>query len=108
MLDLLQLRDGGLYRADHVALDDEVQVLDGALLELRVELLERDAALGLHRRALLDPQPLAALLGEVARLALGVDDARDLAGGRRLVEAEDLDRVARLRVLHALALVVVE
>ena len=30
----------------------------------------------------------------VARLALVLDDARELARGRRLVEAEDLDRVA--------------
>ena len=40
-------------------------------------------------------QALAAHLRELARLALVLDDARELAGRRRLVEAEDLDRVAR-------------
>ena len=50
----------------------------------------------------------AAPLREVARLALVLDDARELAGGRRLVEAEDLDRVARPRLLDLLAAVVVE
>ena len=34
-------------------------------------------------------------LREMAGLALVLDDARVLAGGRRLVEAEDLDRRAR-------------
>jgi hypothetical protein len=37
-----------------------------------------------------------------------LDDPRDLAGGRRTVEAENLDRVARLRLLQLLALVVEE
>src|SRR6266700_4990490 len=33
------------------------------------------------------------------RLALIGDNASDLAGGRRIVEAEDLDRVTRLGIL---------
>ncbi len=56
----------------------------------------------------LAPQALAALLGELAGAAVVLDDAAELAGGRRLVEAEDLDRVARLGRLDALAAVVVE
>ena len=39
----------------------------------------------------------------MARLALVLDDAGVLAGRRRLVEAEDLDRRARARLLHLLA-----
>src|SRR5204862_878580 len=59
-------------------------------------------------RERLAPQALAALVCEVAGAALVLDDARELAGGRRLVEAEDLDGVARPRLLQALAAVVVE
>ena len=40
--------------------------------------------------------------------ALVLDHAGELAGGRRLVEAEDLDRIARPRLLQLLAAVVVE
>ena len=43
MLDLRELRDRSLDRADDVALEHEVQVLDGALLDLLEEGLERDA-----------------------------------------------------------------
>ena len=53
--------------------------------------LERDAAARLLRERLA-AQPLAALLRELARAALVLDHARQLAGRRRLVEAEDLDR----------------
>ena len=57
---------------------------------------------------LLAAETLGALLREVAGLTVVLDDAAELAGGRRLVEAEDLDRVAGLRVVLLLALVVVE
>ncbi len=77
--DLLQLRDGGLDRALHVGLDDEVQVLDGALLQLLEEPVEGDALLRALRE-LLAAQPLAADVGEVARLAVVLDHARELAG----------------------------
>jgi hypothetical protein len=45
VLDLRELRDRGLDGAAHVALEDEVQVLDGAFLELGEERLERHARL---------------------------------------------------------------
>ncbi len=41
-------------------------------------------------------------------LALVLDDAAQLAGGRRAVEAENLDRLAGERLLHLFAAVVVE
>ena len=44
----------------------------------------------------------------VARLALVLDDARELAGGRRHVEAEDLDRRTGAGFRDLLAAVVVE
>ena len=59
-------------------------------------------------RELLAAQTLAARLRELARLPLVLDDAAVLAGGRRMVEAEDLDRVAGPGLLDLLALVVVE
>ena len=53
-------------------------------------------------------QPLAALVRELAGAAVVLDDARELAGLRRLVEAEDLDRDRPgLRCSSALAAVVV-
>ena len=76
-------------------------------LHLLEELVERDAAARLLR-ARLAPEPLAALLGEVAGPCLLLDDAPELAGGRRAVEAEDLDRIAGLRLLDPLAAIVVE
>src|SRR5919204_532882 len=44
----------------------------------------------------------------MARLAVVLDDAGLLAGRRRLVEAQDLDRRAGLRLLHLLAAIVVQ
>src|SRR5205807_597064 len=107
MLDLRELRHDRLDRTLHIALDDDVQVLDGAGPDLLEELLERDAACPLLRHRLA-AQAFATLLRELARAALALDDAAELAGGRRLVEAEDLDRLARERLLDPLAAVVVE
>ena len=59
-------------------------------------------------RERLAPEALAALLREVARAPVVLDHAAELAGRRRLVEAEDLDRIARARRLDLLAAVVVE
>ena len=106
VVDLSDLVDGGLDRALHVGLDDQGELLDGALLHLREQVLEADrlAALGEHLGAL----ALRALLGGLAGDAVVLDDAAQLAGRRRLVEAEDLDRDARPGVLDALAVVVVQ
>ena len=106
VLDLSELTDDRLDRALHVAFDHEVQVAHLAGLHLLEEVLERDAGRTLLRE-LLAPQALGALLSGLARLALVLDDARELAGGRRLVEAEDLHRVARLGLGQLLAFVVV-
>ena len=100
VLDLRQLADDRLDRALDVALDDEVEVLDLAGLQLLEQVLERDAR-GRPDRELLAAQALGALLREIAGVAVVLDHPGELAGRRRLVEAEDLDRVARLRVLAA-------
>src|SRR5712691_8589391 len=93
VLDLLQLGDCRLDGADDVALQDQVQLLDGALLHLREQLAAH---------------PLAAAVRERARLALVLDDACRLSGRRRLVEAEDLDRRSGRRLLQLLAAEVIE
>ena len=76
-------------------------------LQLLEERLERHAAAGLLRERLA-AQTLPALVRELARAALLLDDAPHLACGRGLVEAEDLDRLARVRLLDAFPAVVVE
>ena len=78
VVDLRELADDGLDRALHVGLDDEVELAERALLDLREELLQRDALLRAPRE-LLGAQALAAQLREVARLALVLDDAGVLA-----------------------------
>ena len=105
--DLRQLALGRLDRALHVGLDDQAQLLDGALLHRAEQILQADglvAAARAPRRA----AALAALLGGLAGDALVVDDAAVLAGSRRLVEAEDLDGHARSGLADALAVVVVQ
>src|SRR5262249_58283594 len=54
------------------------------------------------------PQAPAALLGALARGTLFLDGAAELARLRRMVEAENLDWIARARLLYPLAAVVVE
>ena len=59
-------------------------------------------------RELLAPEALGALLGDVLRLALVLDDPRELTCGRRAVEPEDLDGLAGMRLADLLAAIVVE
>ena len=106
VLDLSELRDCRLDRPDDVALQDEVQVLDRPGLHLLVEPLDRDATRAL--RELFAPQALAARVRKLTGAPLVLDHASQLAGRRRLVEAEDLDRVSRPGVLHLVAAEVVE
>ena len=108
VLDLAELAQERLDGALDVALQDDVEVLHGTGLHLLEERLERHAACLRALRELLAAETLGALLGEILRLALVLDDARQLTRGRRPVEAEDLDRVARPGLLHLLATVVVE
>ena len=105
VLDLLELGQRRLDRAGDVRLEHDVEVLN-AFLDALEEDVERDRLRALGE--LLSAEALAARLCVLARLALVVDDARVLAGGRRLVEADDLDRIARPGVLELLAVEVVE
>ncbi len=94
-------------RALHVALDDDVELLDAALAHAGEEVIQGDALLRAPRE-LLGAHALGTQPCEMAGLALVLDDARVLARGRRLVEAEDLDGRAGARFLDLLAAVVVE
>src|SRR5579862_241215 len=107
VVDLRKLADDRLDRALDVALDDDVQVLHAAGLELCEQGLERDAAARLLRE-LLAAQPLAALVRELACPAFLLDDARQLARLRWMAESGDLDRLARPGPLDPLAAVVVQ
>ena len=80
VLDLRELGDRRLNRAADVALEDQVQILDGAFLQLREQRLERDAARLRALRELLGAEPLATALRELACLTLVLDDACELAG----------------------------
>src|SRR5919198_5661363 len=53
-------------------------------------------------------QSFATCVREVARTSLVLDNAAELTCGRRLVEAEDLDRLARAGLLDLVAAEVVE
>ena len=86
-------------------LEHDVEVLD-AFLDALEEDVERDRLRALGE--LLPAQALATRLRVLARLALVLDHARVLAGRRRLVEADDLDRIAGAGVLELLAVEVVE
>ena len=108
MLELRQLGDDGLDRADDVAADDEVEVGNLARLQLLVKPLERYSGVRAHGRELLASQSLPSPVRELASLTVVRDDPCELARRGRLVEAEDLDRIARRRLLLALALVVEE
>src|SRR5439155_7520005 len=107
VLDLRELPDDGLDRALHVRLDDDVQLLDSARLDLREELLQGDTLLRAAGE-LLRPQPLCAQTGEMTRLPVVLHHAGVLARRGRLVEAEDLDRRAGRGLLDPLAAEVVE
>ena len=96
VLELRELVDRRLDRALDVGLDDQVELLDGALLHLREEVLEADG-LAERRASISVRSRCGALLRHLAGDAVVVDDAAELAGRRRLVEAEDLDGRRRAR-----------
>src|SRR5439155_6092329 len=103
---LRQLGDLVLERFDrpgHVALDDQRELLELALPGALEDVLERDlAARAAGERLALEA--LGALGGQLAGAAVVLDDVDELAGLWDAVEAEHLDRVAGLGLLHALAL----
>src|SRR3954468_13218157 len=104
MRDLRELALGRLDRSLHVRLDDQAELLDGALLHRTEQILQADR-LGPPGQ-LLGAQPLRALLSHLASVTLAGDHAGKLARRRRLVEAQDLDRDAGARILHLDAVVV--
>src|SRR5207237_7851284 len=102
-----QLAHDGFDRANDVAFDHEVQLLDRTGLHLLEEPFERDTRRPLLGQ-LLAAQAIAANIREIASTPLVLDDASELTGGGRLVEPQDLDWIARLRLLELLAAEVVE
>ena len=76
-----------------------------AVLELAHHLLERAARAGCRAAELLAPLALA-VFGDLAGAGLVLDDGEAVAGLRRAVEAEHLDRRRRAGRLDVLALVV--
>src|SRR6266567_3088658 len=106
VLDLGELGDGRFDGPDHIALEDEIEVLNRAGLDLLEETLHRDAPRS--RCKLFASQPLAARICKLARATLVLDHASELTGRRWLVESEDLDGIARAGVLHLVAAEVVE
>ena len=105
--DLL-LRDLGdlvlerLQRAGDIGLEDDVELLDVALLDPGEDLLEADLA-RLAAGQGLGLEPVGALLGELAGAAVVLDRLHELAGVADAVEAEHLDRHPRPGGLDPLA-----
>ena len=91
-----------LERAGDVGLEDDVELLDVALLGPREDLLEADLA-GLAAGQRLGLQAVGALLGELAGAAVVLDRLDELAGLADAVEAEHLDRHPGPGALDAVA-----
>ena len=90
--ELAQRAGDGFDRALHVALDEQREVLAAGLLQRLHHLLERARRAGrAHRVATL----AHAIVGDLARTALALDDGELVAGLGREVEAQDLDRDGR-------------
>ena len=89
-----------------VRLEQEVELLELAGLDLLEDVLERALAAG-PAGLLLLAQAQRALLGLLAGRAVVLDDVDELTGLGHAVEAEDLDRIARHGLGHASARVVV-
>ncbi len=87
----------------NVRLDDDVELLDRALLELLVEVVQRDLA---HVLGALHPLELLPLGADLAGALLVLGDVERVARVRQPVEAEDLHRRRGRRLLEAVALVV--
>ena len=89
-----------LERARDVRLEHDVELLELALGALREDLVEADLA-GLLAGQRLGLQALAALLRELSRSSLVLHRLDPLAGLADAVEPQHLDRIARVRLLHA-------
>ena len=101
--DLLQRGLDRLDAALHVRLDDDVQVLHLARLDLAEEILQRDLG---DRRVGLGLFLRLALLDQLARQALVGDGVEVRARARHLAEARDLHGNGRTRARELLALIV--
>src|SRR5690242_10787633 len=89
--ELVERADDGFDRALHVALDDERKLLAAGALELAHHLFERAAHGAAARFQLLALLPRA-IIRDFAGARLARHDGKAVAGFRRAVEAEHLDR----------------
>ena len=103
---LRQLRDlvlERLERAGHVGLDDQGRLAPRPSSCARAQTSSSETRTPRAARQRLALQPVLALGGLLARLALVLDDAHDLAGVGHAVEAEHLDRHAGRGLVDLLA-----
>ena len=104
--DLLHRLNDRLGRALHVGLDHDRQLLDVlVLLGLGEKLFQRGARPG---GGALFLGGILAVFGDLAGLALGLDDVEHVARLGRAVEAQNLDRHGRAGLFDTLAAVVDE
>ncbi|CAB5031861.1 unannotated protein [freshwater metagenome] len=85
-----------LERAGNVGFEDQVEVLEDALLDAAEKVVERDLAARAARRGLV-AHPRLTLLGLLASDLLVLRNAQDLTGIRDAVKAEQLDRISGKR-----------
>ena len=100
--DLFERGLDRLGRALNVGLDDQVERLHLAGLDLAEQILQADLLRRAGTAVLLD----TALLGELARHALVRNGVKDVAGAGHFVQAGDLNRRGRACLGDALSLVV--
>ena len=93
-----------LDRTGHVALDDQVELLDLALLEGLVEVVQRDPAT--RRRELSVALARLATAGDLPRDAVLLDDEEGVAGARHRGQTEHLDRTGRVGLVDRVAVLV--
>ena len=98
--DLFERADDRLERALHIRFDDDRQFFRDAGRDLREHLLEGAARAGCGSRVA--PAALTEI-GDVARAALVFGDDEIVAGERRAVEAQHLDRRRGTRLEHGFA-----
>src|SRR5262245_45409089 len=87
--ELAQGAADGLHRSLHIALDEERKLLAAGLLQLLHHLLKRARRAGRAQRLAALAQ---AIVGELARAALALDDGEGIAGLGRRIKAQDLHR----------------
>ena len=92
-----------LYRTVHVALDDDVQLVEVAQSKTAAHLVERQHLL---RAQALFALQLLALVGYLACLLLGLDDVERVAGSRGAVQTQYQGGFGGACLLHALVALV--